>query len=62
MTGQEIKELRTKLSLTQYDLAMKLGCTVQSVSDWENGRSNPHRMFRKKLDELRLEAMPQEPA
>lgn len=53
MTGQEIKELREKLGWEQVVLASKIGCTVQSISNWENGRSYPHRMFKKKLEELR---------
>jgi DNA-binding transcriptional regulator YiaG len=55
MIGQEIKELRQRLKLEQTALAEKLGCTSQAVSNWENGRSHPHKMFRKKLEELKNE-------
>ncbi|HSH24307.1 MAG TPA: helix-turn-helix transcriptional regulator [Massilibacterium sp.] len=32
-----IKKLRTKLGLTQTELAEKLGCRQESISKWENG-------------------------
>ncbi len=35
--GKFICELRKQKKLTQYDLALKLGVTEKSVSNWENG-------------------------
>ncbi len=55
MIGQEIKELRHRLKLTQAALANKIGCSLQAVCNWETGRSHPHRMFRKKLEEIKNE-------
>ena len=39
--GTKIKEYRTKLGLTQKDLAEKLHVTYQAVSRWENGDVEP---------------------
>lgn len=34
----EIREVRTRLSLTQGELAERLGISQQTVSDWEKGQ------------------------
>ena len=39
--GENIKQLRGELSLTQEQLAGRLGCTAQAVSKWENGTTAP---------------------
>jgi len=39
--GENIKNLRAELSLTQEQLAGRLGCTAQAVSKWENGATAP---------------------
>ena len=41
MLGEKIKNLRTKNSLTQKDLAEKLFVTAQAVSRWENNEVEP---------------------
>lgn len=41
MLGEKIKNLRTKNSLTQKDLAEKLYVTAQAVSRWENNEVEP---------------------
>lgn len=41
MLGEKIKELRTKNSLTQKDLADKLYVTAQAVSRWEKNEVEP---------------------
>lgn len=41
MIGMNIKYLRNKLSLSQEDLAEKIGVSRQSVAKWENGESLP---------------------
>lgn len=41
MEGQEIKALRRRLGWTQTDLADHLHVTVNAVSKWERGDSNP---------------------
>ena len=39
--GENIKQLRGELSLTQEQLAARLGYTAQAVSKWENGATAP---------------------
>ena len=39
--GDKIKELRIERSMTQAQLAEKLGVTYQAVSKWENGTARP---------------------
>jgi len=39
--AENIKNLRGELSLTQEQLAGRLGCTAQAVSKWENGATAP---------------------
>ena len=39
--GENIKNLRAELALTQEHLAGRLGCTAQAVSKWENGATAP---------------------
>ena len=39
--GENIKNLRGELSLTQEQLAGRLRCTAQAVSKWENGATTP---------------------
>lgn len=36
-----IRELRSRLGLTQEQLAARLGVTFPTVNRWENGRSKP---------------------
>ncbi len=51
--GKFICELRKQKKLTQYDLALKLGVTEKSVSNWENGRNMPDlSLFKPLCDEL----------
>ena len=39
--GNKILELRTKLNLSQTELAEKIGVTNKAVSKWETGKSKP---------------------
>jgi len=39
--AENIKNLRGELTLTQEQLAARLGCTAQAVSKWENGATTP---------------------
>lgn len=51
--GKFICELRKQKKLTQYELALKLGVTEKSVSNWENGRNMPDlSLFKPLCDEL----------
>ncbi len=47
-----IKAYREKHELSQEDLARMLGVTAMTVHRWENGKSKPHRIFRKELERL----------
>lgn len=38
MTPAYLKTERTRLGLTQRALALRLGVSAQSISDWETGR------------------------
>jgi len=39
--GTNIKNLRAELSLTQEQLAARLGCTAQAISKWETETTAP---------------------
>lgn len=51
----EIKALRKRLGLTQFEFARRLGVVPQSVRRWESGRGNPSPMARRLLEELNKE-------
>lgn len=40
--GKNIKKIRKEKNLTQDDLAERLHCTRQTISNYENGKSEPH--------------------
>jgi len=44
--GAAIRRLRSKLGLTQEELARELGITVGTVNRWENGRFRPSKLAR----------------
>lgn len=50
-----VKELRLNLQLTQEEFAARLGVTFCTINRWENRRSQPSRMARKLIEELRLQ-------
>lgn len=47
-----IPELRSAMNITQEDLAKLLGVTSVSVSRWENGKTNPTKIIKVKLNKL----------
>ena len=49
MLGEQIKTLRTARNLSQVQLAMRLGVTKQSVSNWENNNILPSVDMLKKI-------------
>ena len=53
MTKEEIKEIRELYGLSQTQWARKLGVTVQTISNWENGRSQPSELAQNYLKELK---------
>lgn len=40
--AEEIKRVRTKCLLSQYDFANELGLSVTTVNRWETGKSKPN--------------------
>lgn len=52
MDQTEIKELRSRLGLTQEALARELGVSVSAVQKWEGGRATPRGLYRRALVEL----------
>jgi DNA-binding helix-turn-helix protein len=40
-----LKDLRKRAGLTQAELAIKLGIKQGSISNWENGTSNPDNLW-----------------
>lgn len=47
-----IRDMRTKLSMTQEEFAHALGITVSTVNRWENGHSEPSKLARATLSRL----------
>lgn len=47
-----IRKLRSKLNLSQQDLAKMLGVAFTSVNRWENGHHEPTIIAKEKLKEL----------
>lgn len=47
-----IKELRSKLLLTQSEFANYLGVSFETVNRWENGKNEPTMKIKRKLREL----------
>ena len=50
--SRSVLELRSKLNLSQHDLAELLGVSFQSVNRWENGHFKPTKIVKVKLDKL----------
>lgn len=47
-----IVKLRVKMNISQEDLAKKIGVSFQSVNRWENGKYEPTKLAKAKLNEL----------
>jgi DNA-binding transcriptional regulator YiaG len=43
MTAEEIKALRERLSISQRELAQRIGVAKATVQFWEQGRGKPKR-------------------
>ena len=39
--GERIKKIRIRLGYSQFQLATHLGISIQAISNWETGKSNP---------------------
>ena len=49
---QMIIKLRVKMNMSQEELAKELDVSFQSVNRWENGKFEPTKLAKAKLDEL----------
>ena len=49
--AEKVKFVRTKLNLSQEELAHKLGVSFATINRWENGNYNPSRLARKAFEE-----------
>ena len=47
-----IIKLRIKMNISQEELAKRMGVSFQSVNRWENGKFEPTKLAKAKLDEL----------
>lgn len=47
-----IREVRTRLGLTQEKFAARLGVTLPSINRWENGRAKPSPLAMKNLRDV----------
>ena len=50
--ARKIKELRSKLGLTQEQFAAKVGVTFSTVNRWENGKGRPSPLAMRQIEEL----------
>lgn len=44
MSGEEIRELRTSLHLSQEAFAKEVGVTLNTICRWENGHMHPNQL------------------
>jgi putative transcriptional regulator len=52
MNGNQIKELRMTMGLTQEEFAHQLGVTLCTVNRWENNKVAPSRLAIKQLQTI----------
>jgi putative transcriptional regulator len=55
MNGEQIRELRKSLKLTQEEFAHRLGVTLCTVNRWENNKSEPSRLALRQLENFTTE-------
>jgi len=51
--AKKIRELRSRLGLTQEQFAAKVGVTFSTVNRWESGKSKPSPLAMRQIEELR---------
>lgn len=51
-TPERIREARHANGLSQTEMALKLGCRMQTVSEWETGLYAPQNAYRRLLTAL----------
>ena len=54
-TAPLIRELRSRLGLTQEKLAARLGVTFPTINRWENDRATPSPLALKRIEDLLAE-------
>ena len=52
MTPERIKAIRSGLGLTQRKFAALVGCCIESLQRWEQGRTPPGKMSTRRLEEI----------
>ena len=50
--ARKIRELRSKLGLTQEQFAAKVGVTFSTVNRWENGKGKPSPLAMRQINVL----------
>jgi len=50
--AEKIKELRSRLGLTQEQFAAKIGVTFSTVNRWESNKSKPSPLALRRIEEL----------
>lgn len=50
--GENLRQIRLELGLTQREFALKLGYTERNVGNWEHNRSIPTMTTIKKIHEI----------
>lgn len=48
----KIRDLRSKLGMTQEQFAAKVGVTFSTVNRWESGKSKPSPLAMRQIEEL----------
>jgi putative transcriptional regulator len=51
-TGALVRELRSRLGLTQEKMAERLGVTFPTINRWENGRAKPSPLALKQIEDF----------
>lgn len=51
--AKKIRDLRSRLGLTQEQFAAKVGVTFSTVNRWESGKSKPSPLAMRQIEELR---------
>jgi putative transcriptional regulator len=52
MSGDEIRNLRKRLGLTQEEFAHAVAVTFSTVNRWENGHAKPSKLARRAIEAL----------
>lgn len=50
--GFPVRDMRSRLEMTQEEFAQELGITVSTVNRWENGHSQPSKLARATLERM----------